>query len=249
MTDMISKTAALDAAPSCFACGWHDAIAALPAVTPTVRSLQWDDSNSYCLVAETSLGEYVVQDEQDDGWGLWTPQQEQGDDPVSYHPDALTAKAAAQAHFDAAIRAEVILTPSPNANESIAWQSATPCYTQFLTDAQYQRLGEEFRKWYVPYRCPTCTAPPAPDTNQKGGDALARSRSSTHAPHDTSPGVTAGAMPAPDAAAIREAALREAYDAVGRIVASHERKEDFRAEEIAGQCHDAILALIQKGGA
>lgn len=52
---------------------------------------------------------------------------------------------------------------------------------------------------------------------------------------------------APDARSIREAALREAYDAVGLIVSRHEVKEDFRAEEIAGECHDAILALIGKG--
>ena len=43
----------------------------------------------------------------------------------------------------------------------------------------------------------------------------------------------------------REKALREAYQAVGRIVAGYELREDFRAEEVAGKCHDAILALIE----
>lgn len=81
---------------------------------------------------------------------------------------------------------------------------------------------------------------PAPDTNQKGGDALARSRSSTHAPHDTSPGVTAGAMPAPDAAAIREAALREAAAEIQRW---WEDNSDNREPT------PLILALLRKGGA
>lgn len=44
----------------------------------------------------------------------------------------------------------------------------------------------------------------------------------------------------------REKALREAYQAVGRIVAGYELREDFRAEEVAGKCHDAILALIEE---
>ncbi len=52
------------------------------------------------------------------------------------------------------------------------------------------------------------------------------------------------AIPAIDPAAIREAALKEAYDRIGAIVAGYELREDFRAEEIAGRCHDAILALI-----
>lgn len=145
----------------------QSAITALPAVTVGVRPLEWDHSNSYCLVAETSLGEYVVQNEQDDGWGLWTPQQEQGDDPVSYHPDAPTAKAAAEAHHDAAIRGELILTPTP-----------------------------------------------------------------------ILPAVT----PAPDAAAIREAALREAV-----AVVMEECWKD-REMKLAKRIEGRILALIPKGG-
>lgn len=39
------------------------------------------------------------------------------------------------------------------------------------------------------------------------------------------------------------AAYERAEDAVGCIVQRHERHEDFRNAEIAGECHDAVLAL------
>lgn len=43
------------------------------------------------------------------------------------------------------------------ANEPIAWESTTFGYRKYLTQAQYERIGERFRKWYKPYRCSACT--------------------------------------------------------------------------------------------
>ena len=55
------------------------------------------------------------------------------------------------------------------------------------------------------------------------------------------------AIPPIDPAAIREAALKEAYDRIGAIVAGYDLREDFRAEEVSGRCYDAILAAIPHG--
>lgn len=99
-----------------FAAEAAEAIAAMPAVTPKVRPLVWAERNGvWC--AETIIGEYSVGF--DDGWWCeligpaywdWEP----SEDRRSYcGPSA--AMAAAQAHFDAAIRGEVILTPAPDA--------------------------------------------------------------------------------------------------------------------------------------
>lgn len=41
------------------------------------------------------------------------------------------------------------------------------------------------------------------------------------------------------------AAIRAAAEKVGRIVARHTEREDFQSEETAGECHDAILALLK----
>lgn len=43
------------------------------------------------------------------------------------------------------------------ATEPIAWESTTFGYRKYLTQAQYERIGERFRKWYKPYRCSACT--------------------------------------------------------------------------------------------
>jgi len=47
--------------------------------------------------------------------------------------------------------------------EPIAWESTTPFYRKYLTQSGYERIGEQFRKWYKPYRCSACanTAPAA----------------------------------------------------------------------------------------
>ena len=43
------------------------------------------------------------------------------------------------------------------ATEPIAWESTTFGYRKYLTQAQYERIGDRFRKWYKPYRCSACT--------------------------------------------------------------------------------------------
>lgn len=43
--------------------------------------------------------------------------------------------------------------------QPIAWESTTPFYRKYLTQAKYDRLGDQFRKWYKPYRCSNCAAP------------------------------------------------------------------------------------------
>lgn len=44
------------------------------------------------------------------------------------------------------------------ATEPIAWESTTFGYRRYLTQAQYERIGERFRKWYKPYRCSACAS-------------------------------------------------------------------------------------------
>ncbi|MBB5509607.1 hypothetical protein [Paraburkholderia atlantica] len=71
---------------------------------------------------------------------------------------------------------------SPSANvaqgaEAVAWESTTPVYRRFITDARYQKLSPEARKWYRPYRCPHCSdaAPPAqPALTDDARDAIRR---------------------------------------------------------------------------
>jgi hypothetical protein len=43
--------------------------------------------------------------------------------------------------------------------EPVAWESVTPVYRRFITDARYQKLSAEARRWYRPYLCPHCAAP------------------------------------------------------------------------------------------
>ncbi len=79
------------------------AIAALPAATVRVKPLAWDNDEPSC-VSLCPFGEYVVQDEDVDGWGLWTPDQIDGDDAFAFYTSHEAAKAAAQADYEARIR-------------------------------------------------------------------------------------------------------------------------------------------------
>lgn len=48
---------------------------------------------------------------------------------------------------------------TPNSGEPvIAWESTTPGYTTYITDAQYQSFSDTARRWYKPYKYST-TAP------------------------------------------------------------------------------------------
>ena len=90
-------------------------IAAIPAAhapTVKVKPLVWDGCHpSNC--AQTSFGEYVVQDDEDDGWGLYTPRELDGDSPRSQHKSEELAKAAAQSDYPAGIIAEIEVTAEP----------------------------------------------------------------------------------------------------------------------------------------
>ncbi|WP_240733887.1 hypothetical protein [Herbaspirillum huttiense] len=43
--------------------------------------------------------------------------------------------------------------------EPIAWESTTPAYAKYITDARYQQLHPGFKPWFKPYRCSQCSAP------------------------------------------------------------------------------------------
>lgn len=109
------------------------------------------------------------------------------------YPTLDAAKAAAQADYEARILAA--LEPAPTAaeaREAFAWQSTTEAFMPLVTDARYRKFSPAVQKHYVPYRCPSCAdAAEARSTTEKGGDAHAVDP--RHAPHETSPGVTAGA--------------------------------------------------------
>lgn len=181
--------------------GWEipsTAIAALPAVTVGVRPLEWEPSviGKPWHSAKAPWGWYYAQ--WDDETQAWFASLEMGEieAPIILSPSDVptleAAKAAAQAHFDAAIRGEVILTPATDA----AALSATEIDDSKTLD------------------------------------------------------------PVGYAAAIREAALREARQRVNDLVAErqadlHGARNDFNrgAVDALQEACSVILALIPKGGA
>jgi hypothetical protein len=50
---------------------------------------------------------------------------------------------------------------APAQQEPIAWESTTPVYIKYVTDSRYQKFHPLVKKWYKPYRCSSCIAPPA----------------------------------------------------------------------------------------
>lgn len=44
------------------------------------------------------------------------------------------------------------------AAEPIAWESTTPAYAKYITDARYKKLHPGFKPWFKPYRCSQCMA-------------------------------------------------------------------------------------------
>jgi len=44
-----------------------------------------------------------------------------------------------------------------NADEPIAWESTTICYTKFVSDRRYRLFSPKVQGWYKPYRCSSCT--------------------------------------------------------------------------------------------
>lgn len=54
------------------------------------------------------------------------------------------------------VRAFVRAVEQADGAQPIAWESKTPFFRKYLTQATYERLGERFRSWYKPYRCSNC---------------------------------------------------------------------------------------------
>ena len=72
-------------------------------VAGMVKPLEFADD-----VSETPFGEYVVQyEDEETGWGMWSPTEGDGDYPRSLHDTEDDAKSAAQADYTARILAAV----------------------------------------------------------------------------------------------------------------------------------------------
>jgi hypothetical protein len=51
----------------------------------------------------------------------------------------------------------------PEAQEPVAWESTTPGYIKYITQARYEKFSPNVQRWYKPYKCSSCAAPqPAP---------------------------------------------------------------------------------------
>ena len=46
--------------------------------------------------------------------------------------------------------------PQQEAHEPVAWESTTPGYIKYITQAQYEKFSPAVRRWYKPYRCSGC---------------------------------------------------------------------------------------------
>ena len=42
------------------------------------------------------------------------------------------------------------------AQEPVAWESTTPGYIKYITQARYEKFSPAVRRWYKPYRCSGC---------------------------------------------------------------------------------------------
>lgn len=50
----------------------------------------------------------------------------------------------------------------------IAWESTTPVYFKYVTQAKYEKFSPAVRQWYKPYRCTDCA-----NTRADSGEAVA----------------------------------------------------------------------------
>ena len=46
--------------------------------------------------------------------------------------------------------------PQQEAQEPVAWESTTPGYIKYITQARYEKFSPAVRRWYKPYRCSGC---------------------------------------------------------------------------------------------
>lgn len=246
--DMISKTAALAIERSiaksmaffvtvkeweAYKAGVQEyaaAISALPAVTVGVRPLEFVYG-----VAESIVGNYLIDSGWKDKvggerWWAWAGPISGESDPFyawqhgTRADDEKAAKAAAQADYEARILAALDLTPAPDA--------------QVIEDA---RLGQEWDADDVE-PCGKCMGSGYgghPDSGALCTDCHGKG------------GIIR--KPAPDAAAIREATARLhklAYwlDTDAEVLADMDQRDLSDHQHIQAEVN-AILALIQKGGA
>jgi hypothetical protein len=53
--------------------------------------------------------------------------------------------------------------PQQEVQEPVTWESTTPGYIKYITQARYEKFSPAVRRWYKPYKCSNCSAPqPAP---------------------------------------------------------------------------------------
>ena len=53
-------------------------------------------------------------------------------------------------------RRDVDAAPQQEAQEPVAWESTTPGYIKYITQARYEKFSPAVRRWYKPYRCSGC---------------------------------------------------------------------------------------------
>lgn len=46
--------------------------------------------------------------------------------------------------------------PQQEAQEPFAWESTTPGYIKYITQARYEKFSPNVQRWYKPYRCSGC---------------------------------------------------------------------------------------------
>ena len=51
---------------------------------------------------------------------------------------------------------EAKAAPQQEAQEPVAWESTTPGYIKYITQARYEKFSPAVRRWYKPYRCSGC---------------------------------------------------------------------------------------------
>ena len=68
-----------------------------------IKGLEWVEAASGSFIAETTFGEYVVEDH--GGWGMWSPSEPDGCDARSWHPTLAAARAAAEQDYRALLAA------------------------------------------------------------------------------------------------------------------------------------------------
>ena len=46
--------------------------------------------------------------------------------------------------------------PQQEAQEPVAWESTTPGYIKYITQARYEKFSPNVQRWYKPYGCSGC---------------------------------------------------------------------------------------------